>query len=109
MADVRFTLDAHQLRLTAQVVDLFLREDPRGEAQWVIHSIAETLAVRIGKRLAERRLEHRFILPVHQGLALRRLVMAGVGLHGAGHERDELRRVLAIIDQQSTRFTVVGA
>jgi hypothetical protein len=104
MADIRFTLDAHQLRLVAQVVDLFLREEPRGEAQWLMHSIAETLAVRLGKRLAERRLEHKFILPVHQGLALRHLCMAGIELHGEGRERDELRRALAIIDQVSTRY-----
>lgn len=104
MADVRFKLDAHQLRLVAQVVDLFLREEPRGEAQWLMHSIAETLAVRLGKRLAERRLEHKFILPVHQGLALRHLVMAGIELHHEGRERDELRLALATIDQVTTRY-----
>jgi hypothetical protein len=104
MADIRFKLDAHQLRLVAQVIDLFLREEPRGEVQWLIHSIAETLAVRLGRRLAERRLEHKFILPVHQGLALRQLVMAGVEMHGEGRERDELRRVLAVIDPITTRY-----
>ncbi len=104
MADIRFKLDAHQLRLVAQVIDLFLRDDPRGEAQWMLHSVAETLAVRLGKRLAERRLEHSFILPVHQALTLRRLVLGGIEFHPEGQSRNELRLVAAQLDQAASRY-----
>jgi len=104
MADVRFILDAHQVKLSLEVINAFLNERPKGETQNLIHSIAEILSVRLGRRAAERRLEHKFILPVYQALALRRLVMTGVELCDRGRVQDELRRVLAVIDPLMTRY-----
>lgn len=108
MADVRFTLDSHQVKLVMEFIGHFLQDEPRGEAQNLIHSIAEVLYVRFGKRAAERRLEHKFILPVYQALALRRLLLASLEYYGEGRTHDELRRALGAVDPKTTRFTVVA-
>lgn len=107
MADIRIRIDHDQLVLVTRVMDQLLAEKPHGETLNILHSIIEQLVVRLRKRAAERRLEYRFILPVHQGLALRRMVMVGTELYPEGRERNEMRILISHIDPLCTPYTSV--
>lgn len=106
MADVRFKIDHHQMGLVIKVIDSYVEDDtPGGELNSMLKSLVEQLAVRLRKRHAERRLEYNLILPVHQALALRRMVMVGMELIPEGQHRGALRMLLGEIDVKTVQYT----
>jgi hypothetical protein len=104
MADIRFTIDHHQLRLVAQEAEQFLNEHPYGEVQSMLHSILGQVMLRLRRRLAEHRLEYKLILPVYQAIALRRIIMAGLELTTSEVVRTELRLVLTELDPKLSNY-----
>lgn len=107
MADVRFTIDHHQLSLVIHVINEWMKETPQGEAQSLLHSILEQLGIRLRKRHAERRLEYKLILPVYQALAFRRMVLASLEILPEGQNRHVMRLLLGEVDVKTIKYTHV--
>lgn len=105
MADVRFTLDHHQLRLVIQEMEDYLKLSPGGEIANLLYSIVETLVVRLRKRLAETRSDYKLILPVHQAIAIRRMAMNANDRHRPVSDRMAMQMLLADLDPKMTKYT----
>lgn len=98
-ADVRITVDHHQLGVLIHTIETALQDEVRGEALAMVWTIAERLLVRLKQRHAARRIDYRLILTPYQAVALRRIIMAGQEFmaHMPKHVH-ELHLVLANLD-----------
>lgn len=105
MADVRFTIDHHQLGLVIAAMDEWRKGAPRGETAAMLTSILDQVSLRLRKRHAERRLDYKLILPVYQALAVRRMVMFAVGVLPEGQNRHVMRLLLGDVDAKTVKYT----
>lgn len=95
---VRFNIDAHQLRIVVGVMQSYLAEPARGELHNFLHSIIAQQCVTLERKLLLRRLEYRLSMPVHFALAFRRMVSAGMELVPEGNDRTAMRMLMAQVD-----------
>lgn len=104
---VRFNIDAHQLRIVVGIMQSYLAEPPRGELHNFLHSIIAQQCITLERKLLLRRLEYRLSMPVHFALAFRRMVAAGLDLLPEGGERTAMRMLMAELDPALTQYTYI--
>ncbi len=103
---VRFNIDAHQLRIVVGVMQSYLSEPPRGELHNFLHSIIAQQCITLERKLLLRRLEYRLAMPVHFALAFRRMVGAGIAVLPEGGST-AMRLLMAEVDPKLTKYTHV--
>ena len=104
MDNIRFSVDHYQLGLVVKLMEGFLNKKPKGEVQNLFHSILEQLVIRLRRRRADNRLEYKFILPVYQAIAFRRIVRVGLELLPEGQPRTEMRIMMSDLDPKMTHI-----
>lgn len=101
---VRFNIDAHQIRIVVGIMQSYLAEPPRGELHNFLHSIIAQQCVTLERKLLLRRLEYRLSMLVHFALAFRRMVAAGLELLPEGSDLTALRVLMAEVDPVVTNY-----
>lgn len=101
---VCFRVDHHQLTLVVGVMNEYLSEPPRGELHNFLHSIIAQQRITLERKLLLRKQEYRIQMPVHFGLAFRRMVGAGLECVPEGNGRTALRMLMAEVDPVLNRF-----
>lgn len=106
---VRINIDHHQLRVVVSFMDLYLSDPPSGEVHNLLHSIVGQQALGLKRKLLLQRLEYRLTMPVHFGLAFRRMVLAALEVLSEGSDLNAMRTLIAAVDPATNRYTHVHA
>lgn len=101
---VRFNIDAHQLRIVVGVMQSYLSEPPRGELHHFMHSIIAQQCVTLERKLLLRRLEYRLYMPTHFAIAFRRMVSVGMEVLPEGTNKTAMRMLMAEVDPVVSSF-----
>lgn len=104
MNTITLKLNHRELDIACGVMDTFLADEPRGEMLNLLHSLVERLNVRLRKRLAERRETYTMRLPVHDVLALRRMLLGALEWEMRDDIRNEVRLIVSTVDGLSTSY-----
>lgn len=102
---VRFNIDAHQLRIVVEVMQSYLSEPPRGELHNFLHSIIAQQCITLERKLLLRRLEYKLTMPTHFAIAFRRMVLVGMEVLPEGTNKTAMRMLMAVVDPAVNKYT----